>query len=242
MILYGHRGARGLAPENTLVAFRKARDLGLEYVELDIQITSDKHLVVIHDHTVDRTTDGSGRVGDLTLDEIKRLDAGSFFAPEYRGIRVPTFEEFCGAFAEDFSIQLEIKSYDQPEYEALIPIMIARLRRYGLYERTVVTSFSAEVLEAVKKMEPGLNRGYISSRDPEDSIERAAKLGCVTVGLATGILSPAIVREAHALGMEVTGWQGNTEQEMEILRTSGVDSFSSDVPDFAIEWLHNHSI
>lgn len=242
MILYGHRGARGLAPENTLVAFRKARDLGLEYVELDIQITSDGHLVVIHDHTVDRTTDGSGRVGDLTLDEIKRLDAGSFFAPEYRGIRVPTFGEFCEGFAQTFSIQLEIKSYDQPEYEALIPIMIAHLRRYGVYERTVVTSSSEEVLEAVKTMEPGLKRGYISSRDPEDSIERAAKLGCVTVGLATRILNPAIVREAHARGMKVTGWQGNTDREMEILRTCQVDSFSSDVPDFAIEWLHNHSI
>ena len=80
MILYGHRGARGLAPENTLVAFRKARDLGLQCVELDIQVTSDKHLVVIHDHTVDRTTDGVGRVRDMPLDELRDLDGAYRFS------------------------------------------------------------------------------------------------------------------------------------------------------------------
>ena len=138
-IIVGHRGAQGLAPENTLAAFRAAADLNIDGVEFDVMRTADGHLVVFHDDEVERTTNGSGLIYDLTLAQVKALDAGSHFDPRFVGERVPTLEElFDFLKGTDLLIFLELKDpWRFPEIEQQTIDMI---RAYGLVERTQIRS------------------------------------------------------------------------------------------------------
>lgn len=108
--IIAHRGASAHAPENTIESFQLAKEMGADYIEMDLHLTKDGHLIVIHDETVDRTTDGTGNVRELTLTEIKQLDAGSWFSDDFKGVKVPTMEEVFNKFGHDINYCIEIKS------------------------------------------------------------------------------------------------------------------------------------
>src|SRR3984885_3778804 len=159
MLLIAHRGASGHAPENTLAAFKKAVTLGATFIETDLQLTKDARLVAIHDETVNRTTNGHGAVHDLSLYDLRKLDAGSWFGSEYAGERIPTLEEIL-----EFS-----KKNDVVFYLELKPggswggghALIGALRESAEIARTVVISFDGAILEAVRKIEPTLMTGLL---------------------------------------------------------------------------------
>lgn len=146
-LVVGHRGMKSLYPENTLLSFEKAIALGVDGLEMDVHVCRDGSLVVMHDATVDRTTNGTGRVRDLTLSELKALDAGSHLGEQFAGLAVPTFDEFCQLAARHREVLLNVEIKDKTE--ECVDKAVAMLGAYGLVESCVFTCFDANVLKYI---------------------------------------------------------------------------------------------
>lgn len=156
IILSGHRGERTVVPENTMAAFRYALECGVDMIETDFHLSKDGRLILIHDHTLDRTTDGTGRVCDYTLKELRTRSAGVKFSEDYRGERIPTAEEFFSLTADkDVLFNLEFKVYPNDEGERAyeqVEKLIAMLREYGIAdERVMFNSWSVRLLKYVRE-------------------------------------------------------------------------------------------
>ena len=229
MLVIAHRGASGHAPENTLAAFRKAIAQGAAFIETDLQLSRDARLVAIHDDTVDRTTNGQGPVHDLTLAELQRLDAGSWFGSEFAGERIPTLEEIL-----DFS-----KKHDVVFYLELKPAgswggehaLIGALRESGEIPRTVVISFDCDILEGLRKIEPTLMTGVLYDGQIEKPIERALEVGARQLAARANLVTPALLIEARKSDLQVVCWTVNHPAHMRLLIEAGVDGIMSDYPD-----------
>ncbi|MHA6623367.1 glycerophosphodiester phosphodiesterase [Pseudonocardia sp. DLS-67] len=219
MIVTGHRGAMGSEPENTLRSFRRAQREGCDEIELDLRVTADGHLVVLHDATVDRTTDGSGAVAELTFDEIRALDAGL-------GERVPTWAEAVAAV--DVRFQAEVKA------EAAVPLLAESMRADpNLARRTLVTSSHAEILLAVRQELPEIETGLILGRTPA-SAEIVARTTSAAAGTALcGIagLTAESVADLHERGFEVTAWPVPDERTFATASELEVDGVTTDHPE-----------
>ncbi len=159
--LLAHKGVSALAPENTLSAFKKALELGFGGIELDVHLSKDGYLVVCHDETVDRTTNGKGRIKDLKLEEIKRLDAGSWFDKSFAGEQIPTLEEVFMLFADrHFVFNLELKSgiIFYPEIERKL---VAFLQELHCIDRVIVSSFNHYSLVTINKLDEEIKTGML---------------------------------------------------------------------------------
>ncbi|MGC8786901.1 MAG: glycerophosphodiester phosphodiesterase [Anaerolineae bacterium] len=169
---FGHRGAPMAAPENTLASFQKARAMGADGVELDVMLCADGEPVVIHDFSVEHTTNGHGRVRDLTLAQLKALDAGSWFDPQFAGERIPTLREVAAWAGEDMLLNIELKSTNI-RGEGLEGKVIAIVREFGLEHRTVISSFNPFSLRRVKQLAPYLHTGLLYAGDLPIFLRRA---------------------------------------------------------------------
>ena len=242
--LFAHRGASALAPENTIEAFRLARSAGVPYLELDVHLTADGHVVVIHDNSVSRTTGRRGRVERMTLAEVRRLDAGHEFTPDrgrsfpYRGkgLRIPTLDEVFMEFPEA-RITVEIKKTRSGIGEAVRDVirhcramdrvLVAShehqlLRDFRSLDPEVPTSFSkSEVKEFLVRLRGGEIRGY---RPPGDAFQVPEYLGLRRV------TSMAFIEAAHRLDLEVHVWTVNEPVHMKRLLSWGVDGIMTDDP------------
>jgi glycerophosphoryl diester phosphodiesterase len=229
MLLIAHRGASGHAPENTLAAFKKAVTLGASFIETDLQLSRDARLVAIHDETVNRTTNGKGAVHDLTLAELRRLDAGSWFGSEFAGERIPTLEEIL-----DFA-----KKYDVIYYLEMKPggafggehALIGSLRASGEIARTIVISFDAAILANVRKIEPTVMTGLLYDGQIEKPIDQALQVGARQLAVRGDLVSPALLTAARAKDLQVVCWTVNNAAHMRLLMDAGVDGIMSDYPD-----------
>ena len=163
-LIFGHRGASADAPMNTLAAFELARQDGADGIELDVHASRDGNLVVIHDDTVDATTDGSGFVHQKTLAELKALDAGSAFGAAFQGERIPTLDEVFAEFGADLLINVEIKA--TLRRAPYIDRMIAdQVRKHGLRDRVILSSFDPTTLRRAKEMMPMTLAGFLIQPD-----------------------------------------------------------------------------
>jgi len=229
VLVIAHRGASGHAPENTLAAFRKAVSQGAAFIETDLQLSRDAHFVAIHDATVDRTTGGHAAVHDLTLAELRRLDAGSWFGSEFAGERIPTLEEIL-----DFS-----KKHDVVFYLELKPsgswggehALIGALRESGEIPRAVVISFDAAILESLRKIEPTLMTGLLYEGQIEKPVERAVEIGARQLAVRGDLVTPALLAAARKKDLQVVCWTVNHPAHMRLLIDAGVDGIMSDYPD-----------
>ncbi|WP_375221992.1 glycerophosphodiester phosphodiesterase, partial [Symbiobacterium thermophilum] len=158
----GHRGAAGTHPENTMVSFRRAFELGVDGIEFDVHRTADGHLVVIHDPAVDRTTDGSGLVMAMTLEQIRALDAGSWKDPRFAGERVPTLQELVRATPPGVRLYLELKA-GSVHYPGIEQELVDLLKAEGVLDRTQVSSFDHRALVKLKEICPELPLGMLTS-------------------------------------------------------------------------------
>lgn len=235
--ILGHRGARGLSPENTLPSFHYAAQLGLRAAELDVHLTRDGAVVVIHDHTVDRTTNGSGRVDELTLEEIRALDASASWPPDQIRTVIPTLDEVFRELGPSFMWEVELKIDAQTDTEQLVRATLEIIRTHQLTSRITLTSFDATAVAVARTFAPNQRRGYITSSEPRESLERAIGLGCAQIGIWQGVLTTDIAQAVRKSRLALVGWQGNTAEEMERLFACRVDGFSSDHPDVALAWL-----
>jgi glycerophosphoryl diester phosphodiesterase len=229
VLAIAHRGACGYAPENTLSAFRRAVSLGVTFIETDLQLSRDARLVAIHDETVERTTNGQGNVRDLTLAELRRLDAGSWFGSEFAGEHIPTLEEIL-----EFS-----KKYDAVFYLELKPAgawgaehaLVSALRESQQAARAVVISFDDTMISAVRKLEPTLMTGLLLEAQIENALERALDAGARQLAVRGDLVSPALIAEAHKKDLQVICWTVNHPAHMRLLIAAGVDGIMSDYPD-----------
>ncbi|HEY2350930.1 MAG TPA: glycerophosphodiester phosphodiesterase family protein [Candidatus Acidoferrum sp.] len=229
MLLIAHRGASGYAPENTLAAFKKAVTLGATFIETDLQLTRDARLVAIHDETVNRTTNGKGAVHDMTLADLRRLDAGSWFGSEYAGERVPTLEEILG-FAKKYDVvfYLEMKPGGSWGGEHAL---ISALRESGEIARTVVISFDASILSTVRKIEPTLMTALLYDGQLEKPLDQALEVGARQLAIRGDLVSPWLLTAARKKDLQVVCWTINHSAHMRLLMAAGVDGIMSDYPD-----------
>lgn len=164
-VFIAHRGYSSRFPENTLAAFRGAVDAGAQMIELDVTLSKDRHLIVIHDTTVDRTTDGSGTVGTLTLAQLARLDAGSWFDPRFKGERLPTLGQVLDAVKGRVMVNIEIKPEafepDGPP-DSIERQVLALVREKAMGDDVLVSSFDWRVLENLHRLDPGIALGLLS--------------------------------------------------------------------------------
>ncbi|WP_079071251.1 glycerophosphodiester phosphodiesterase [Streptomyces yokosukanensis] len=212
----GHRGVMGVEPENTLRSFVAAQDAGLDVIELDLHLSKDGALVVMHDAEVDRTTDGTGPIADKTLAELRSLDAG-------RGERVPLFEEVLDAVHTP--VQAEIK--DVAAARALAAVVHER----DLVGRVEVSSFHDEAIAEIARLVPGVRTALIASRYDKDVVERAVAVGAATVCLDIRRLTLEVVAHARTAGLRVIGWVVNTQDHLRLVRALELDGATTDFPE-----------
>jgi glycerophosphoryl diester phosphodiesterase len=227
--MIAHRGASGYAPENTMAAFRKALVMGVKFVETDLQLSRDSRFVAIHDDSVDRTTDGHGAVHDLTLAELRKLDAGSWFGSEFAGERIPTLEEILEfAKKHDTVFYLELKPGGSWGGEHAL---IGAVRESGETARCLVISFDAAILANVRRIEPTLMTGLLYDGQIEQPIARALEIGARQVAVRGDLVSPSLLAEARKNDLQVVCWTVNQLPHIRMLSDAGVDGIMSDYPD-----------
>jgi glycerophosphoryl diester phosphodiesterase len=230
MLVFGHRGAKAEAPENTVAGFRYAREIGLRAVEFDVRLTRDDRLVVVHDKTVDRTTDGTGAVADLTYRRIAGMDARGAFADWPVHCAVPTLRQTLEATPDFDELAIEIKADHPRRLLRLIPKLAREIRRQHADGRVTLTSFDITALTLAREIAPGLPRAYIGNWDSTAALSVARLLDCRQADVQLSTASPEIVAAAQAAGMRVVGWPCNTGSEYAALAAWGVDAVTTDVP------------
>lgn len=229
-VIIGHRGAMGHSPENTLASFQKGLDLGADVVELDIHLSRDGVPVVMHDERVNRTTDGTGLVADMTLAELKGLDAGRWFGREFEGEKIPTLKEVFDWAAGNVELVIEIKGHPKPQ-EGIEQKMLDLIRDYELVEKTMVISFYHPVVRAVKDLEPKLATGILYGGYLADTVGTARAAGADSVRPNAGQWTPELVREVHEAGLVASTWTVNEVDQYDELVRMGLDSIGTNYPD-----------
>ncbi|HVA79948.1 MAG TPA: glycerophosphodiester phosphodiesterase family protein [Candidatus Binataceae bacterium] len=214
----GHRGASKAFPENTLAAFRAAREAGADLCELDVQLSRDGAVVVIHDDTVDRTSNGHGAIANLTLAELQRLDAG-------RGERIPTLEEVFAATAGRCGLDVELK------IAGLEPQVAAIMRKWNAAETSMVSSFDWDALEKMREIAPEIRLGVLASKNPARMLEAAARMHAYAVNPRFDLASRELCADAHARGFKVLVWTVDAPEAMGILIDADVDGIVTNYPE-----------
>ena len=240
--IVGHRGARNLAPENTMPGFKLAAEMNLASAELDVHLTADGHVVVIHDHTVDRTTNGSGRVDELTLEEIRELDAAASWNGAFPHTSIPTLDEVMTEYGKRFDWEIELKVDDRTDVPALIHRSAEIIERHGATENAILTSFCVNTVEQARNLRPDFRRGLITSENPLGLLDLAVELGCIMFAVHQAALDAQVGAAIRECGLWLSGWQGNSAEELTRLHDARVDGFSSDRPDIALEWLRDKGV
>ena len=240
MIVIGHRGARAEAPENTLAGFEYARRIDVRAFEFDVRLCGDGQVVLLHDDTVDRTTNASGHVSEFSARQLARLDARDEFAdsPE---TGVPTLAEALDALHDARLLQIEIKS-DAPERLAKVCRQVVDLvERRDLADRVVVVSFDVTALTITQQLAPNLRRGLIGAYDDISFVDTAEKLGCCAACAGFRTATREVVSRAQAAGLNTTVWTVNDVDEVGTLLDWGVDNVTTDRPSEVMRYLRQRN-
>jgi glycerophosphoryl diester phosphodiesterase len=225
MVITSHRGAGYLEPENTLRAIARAITLGVDQIEIDVRLTRDGHLVLMHDPTVNRTTNGTGKVEDLTLAEIRQLDAGF-------GERVPTLVEALDLTRGKVILQIELKGPGTPG------AVVQAVEATGREEDVVLTSFVHEWLVEVRRLHTRIGTGTLWGRLPADAVQKTQQIDAQALHVWHEQIDGNLVATAHTQGLLVRAWNANEETAMRALIELGVDAIGSDRPDLLLEVCH----
>ncbi len=194
-------------------------------VELDVQASRDGALVVIHDETVDRTTDGRGRVADMTLDELTRLDAGSWFGERFAGERIPTLDAVFEAMAGRCGLNVELKA------DGIEAGVCALFRKYAAHGASIVSCFNREPLERVGQTDPSVRTALLSETRHDDPVRAASAIGAYAVNPRADMVDADLCESAHARGLKVYPWTVDAPELMRFLFRAGVDGIMTNRPD-----------
>ncbi|RME01898.1 MAG: glycerophosphodiester phosphodiesterase [Deltaproteobacteria bacterium] len=231
--IIAHRGASGIAPENTLIAFEEALRQGAGWIEFDVQRCRSGEVIVLHDATVDRTTNGKGRVREMTLSALKRLDAGGRFSPHFRGEPIPTLEEVFESFAGRLRFNIEIKSED-PTSDGIEAMVVSLVERFDLVTQVIVSSFNPIVLARIQRLNPALERALLLH--PDQTRQRYARFWYPFVDRPHTLhpeftwLSRAFLDRAHRGERQVNVWTVNEASDLLRMLEWGVDGIITNHP------------
>jgi glycerophosphoryl diester phosphodiesterase len=231
-----HRGAAGYAPENTIAGFDLAVDMKADYIEIDVQRSQDGELVVIHDTTVDRTTDGTGKVGDLTLEQLQILDAGSWRGEAFAGEPIPTFEEVLDRYHGKVGILIELKA---PELYPGIEEQVAEaLKERNLdkpqNEKIILQSFNFDTMKEMDRLLPRVPVGVLTSNLALTTKEALQEISTYAEWFnpSYGIVTEEVVDQVHAQGMQIGSWTVRSQETADFLLDMKVDAIITDYPDY----------
>ena len=240
-LIYAHRGASGQYPENTMIAFRAAEKKRAYGLEMDVQLSADDKLVVIHDHQLERTTNGSGWVRQNDWNTLRQLRADRSAARRFPQARIPSLREVFEEFAPSglhFILELKNLLVPQPGLEEKL---IEMIRRYQLTERTVVSSFNYDSLLRIKELDPHQTTGLLYIGTLSAPWEVAVRYQANQLHVPYDQLTPALVRESRKQGCPVIGWTVNSEREIRTAIQAGVDGIITNFPGRARKILRSPS-
>ena len=234
-----HRGASAYAPENTMAAFEKAVELGADVLELDLHLTRDNELVVIHDDSLDPTTDGRGPVHRRSLKDRKRLDAGLWFGQDFAGQRIPMLDEVLDRFAGKVPLALEIKA-GSTFFPGIEEEVVSVLRRHSAIEHSAVASFDHYALRRVKEIEPALRTAALLVGRPVSLSAIAGPGRADAIALEASLVTRTEVEACRAAGLQLVVWVVNEPAQMRYFIDLGVDGIITDRPDLLRTALSLH--
>jgi glycerophosphoryl diester phosphodiesterase len=236
-VIFAHRGASAHAPENTLASFELALAQNADAIELDVKLSADGQVVVIHDPTVNRTTGSQGRVKDLSLAQLHALDAGSFFSEKFRGEKIPTLEEVFEALGKRIFINVELTNYNTPR-DGLVESVCTLVKRFGLQKHIMFSSFFASNLSQARNYLPDVQRGLLALNGLLGAWARSfgfafGKYQALHPYLAD--VTPQEVQRVHRLHRRIHVWTVNAAEDMRRLFHWGVDAIFTDDPQLAVQ-------
>lgn len=236
----GHRGAKAYAPENTIESIETAASLGVEWVELDVKLTRDNVPIIFHDEELDRTTSGTGLVAQTTYEDLRDLDAGSWFGDSFSAARIPTLEQAVDVILKHgLGLNLEIKPCPGREKETA-EIALDHLSQYwDDMDKILISSFQHVSLEAALDLAPDYARGLLLGGDemPENWREMAEYLDVSTINLGTRLINRQVADDVMDLELPLLVYTVNDPMQARSLQKLGVDGFFSDNPDVILENL-----
>ncbi|MFJ5769420.1 glycerophosphodiester phosphodiesterase [Psychrobacillus sp. NPDC093180] len=238
MKIYAHRGCSGTYPENTIAAFKAAASLPIDGVEFDVHMTKDGELVVIHDESIDRTSNGRGFIKDMTLKELQTFDYGAWFSTEFKEEKVPTLSEVLDVFkGTHHHINIELKS-DVFPYEGMEQKVIEILKQYRLEDRVVISSFNHEMIQQVKKLAPHIETAILFMEVMVDPQEYAEKVGADALHAFFPTALRKMGKEIIASGKQLRVFTVNEEAYAEVLQAVGVHAIFTDYPEKVYNYLN----
>jgi|SRR5690554_6318591 len=239
MLIYGHRGAKGLAPENTLPSFRTCLELGVTRCELDVQLSRDEQLVVIHDPGLKRTTGRKGKVKNKTAAQLRSYDASHGHPSWTTPCHIPTLDELFACC--DFEHwQIEFKNMSRTACVVAIEKLAQLAKKHELEERICITSSSFRILKAAREHAPHLGRGLVAEYRWLDPVKVAKRHECSLLALSWTLCTESRILKAKAAGLHVSVWTVNEPALMLRLADYGVDSLITDFPDLATATLESY--
>ncbi|MCD7828435.1 MAG: glycerophosphodiester phosphodiesterase [Clostridiales bacterium] len=234
-----HRGANRYAPQNTLPAFRKSIQLGVDGFETDVHMTRDGIPVICHNYTIDETSTGMGNISSYTLEELKQFDFGSYFDPRFAGTPIPTLDEFLDLTAEsDIEIMnIELKSPKEKE-TGIVQKTIEAVKRHNLFDRLIISSFDYRLLVEAKQIDSNCKTGYLYCPNQLEAVKMifepihfAKKIGADALHPMYSYVNSCYVKRAHRAGIKVNVWTIDDELLIDKMLKCGVDGIITDCPD-----------
>jgi len=233
-----HRGFSGAAPENTLAAVRAAIDVGADMAEIDVTLTSDGQVVVIHDATLQRTTNGGGEVFRFSLADLRQLDAGSWFSKTFAGERIPTLEAMLAEVEGRILLNVEIKS--EAVGRGVVEKVAMAIRTRGMTDEILISSFSPTALEEMHELAPEIRTAVLYNKELHqgmDPVEIVAGVGASAFNIDRARLTPEMLQRCHENGIPVAVYTVNKKRHMRRTVVLGVDAIFTDHPDRLLEVL-----
>ena len=224
VVVTGHTGAGFLEPENTIRSILRAIDLGVDQVEIDVHLTKDWKLAVIHDATLDRTTNGHGLVSDYTLAELKQFDAG-------KGERIPTLQEVIDIIRGKVTLQIELKELD------VVDLVVEEIEQNKMAEEVVVTSFWHQAVKRVKEINSRIETEVLFVCSPIDAVQLARNAKADALHPNLNFVEVSMVDEAHRHDLKVRVWNADDERQITRMVDLGVDAIGSNRPDLLLKLL-----
>lgn len=230
--IIGHRGASAYSPENTLEAIHTAADMGVEWVELDVKLTRDNVPIIFHDETLERTTNGTGKICETDYNDIQSLEAGSWFGESFTGIKIPTLEEALEVLVDrDLGLDLEIKPCPGREKETAEIALDILSRVWDEHERLLISSFQHVSLEAALDMAPDWNRGLIIGELPENWKDLADYLNLQCLCVGADKIKKDQTYTIFDMDYNIIAYTVNEGEQARKLQGFGIKTFCTDMPD-----------
>lgn len=240
MELIAHRGASAYAPENTLSAFKKAIDMGLNAVEFDVQFTLDGKAVVTHDYVLERTSNGAGYIKDFTLNQLKELDFGKWFNEEYKNEKIPTLDEVLDMVKNDYLINIELKR-DKDDKRFFSKDIIESIDKFHLRDKVLISSFDHELLKDLYETDQNLKIALLFPKEIERNFENLKEY-IDRLGITVSAINPhkdslneTSAKNIKRLGLKIISYTVNEKADYNRLKALGVDAIFTNFPDLTNE-------